>query len=630
MKDGWLAGSVLLLAALTFAHMSRRPPWIVWSYVASEMWRLILLTTSVLLCVTAFGVSVKYLADGKLGAMDCLKIMFLAMPPMLHYVLPFAACFGATLAYHRMASDNEAVACHAGGISHRGLLGPAIATGIVLSAALIALSSFIIPRFLEKMALVVSEDATRLIVASIQRKEAVRLNNTWIYADAVAELGPDEKFGAFQRLWLGGVVVVNMDGEGGIRDQGAAREAHVWLRRIPANESRASRQGMGAFGGIADVGTQGDGGGGAGGGGAPVTQVLIRPSNYVVSGQRARSEGASTVLQFEVANTFSDDPKFLTSAQLQELSEQPEGMSAVEKRRRELALAMAQRETFEAIRAQLQEKGFIELVDGIGERFTLRASDIRPRPRVRAMEEQDEDERQGWYWIDPARKGEDVVVDARLPDGSTRRQRASTAWMNLSRSDAAGQAIAITLQFNDVSAEDIEAGKADAPPAEGASGDEGRTGAAVGTQWTGLALAGGSGAEVMGESSANLIRAAEARMESRPGDARLIAAPLESLKNRIKDLRREILSKRHERIAMSMACLVMVVLGAVMALRLRDSLPLTIYLWAFFPALGAVLTVSAGQQLTHEHGIPGLFLMWGGIAGLGAYTLVELSRLSRH
>lgn len=594
--------------------MFRRPPWTVWAYVASEMWRLILLTTSVLLCVTAFGVSVKYLADGKLGAADSLRIMFLAMPPMLHYVLPFAACFGATLAYHRLAADNEALACHAGGISHRGLLGPAIATGLGLSIVLLALSNLIIPRFLEKMAMVVSEDATRLIVASIQRKEAVRLNNTWVYADAVAELGPDEKVGAFQRLWLGGVVVVSMDGDGGVRDQGAAREAHVWLRRISGSEARA-------------------GGGGTGdSAGGPVTQVLIRPSNYVVSGQAARNEGVSTLLQFEVPNTFSDDPKFLTSGQLKALRERPEGISAVEKRRRDLALALAQRETFETVRAQLQEKGFVELVDGVGERFTLRASDIRPRPRVRVREDSDEDSR-GWYWIDPPRQGEDVILDAVQPNGSTRRRRANTAWMHFSPSDLPGQDIAITLQFNAVSAEDIESGAAQTPPPEpdeGVAPADARTGAISESRESGLVLASGNGGEIMNESSANLMRAAEARLGSRPGDAAMVAPRLESLRNRIQDLTREILSKRHERVAMSMACLVMVVLGAVMALRLRESLPLTIYLWAFFPALGAVLTVSAGQQLTHEHGYPGLLLLWGGIAGLAGYTLIELSRLSRH
>jgi len=134
----------------------------------------------------------------------------------------------------------------------------------------------------------------------------------------------------------------------------------------------------------------------------------------------------------------------------------------------------------------------------------------------------------------------------------------------------------------------------------------------------------------MNATSNELMRAADARLASRPGEARLLAPPLGALRERIDDLLREVLSKRHERNAMAVACLVMVVLGAVMAMRLRESLPLTIYLWAFFPALGAVLTVSAGQQLTHEHGVPGLFLLWGGIAALGAYTLVELSRLSRH
>lgn len=599
--------------------MSKRPPWTIWAYLAAEMWRLILLTASVLLCVTAFGVSVKYLADGKLGAADSLRIMFLAMPPMLHYVLPFAACFGATLAYHRLAADNEALACHAGGISHRGLLGPAIATGLGISVVLLALSNYIIPRFLEKMAMVVSEDATRLIVASIQRKEAVKLNNTWIYADAVAEHGPDEKVGAFQRLWLGGVVVVSLDGDGGVRDQGAAREAYVWLKRVSASEAESAGRG-------------GRPGGSETASGGLVTQVLIRPSNYVVTGKDARNEGVSTLLRFDVPNTFSDDPKFLTSAQLRELRERPEGISAVEKRRHDLALALAQRDTFETVKAQLQQRGFVELMDGVGERFTLRASDIRPRPRVRAREES-EDDSKGWYWIDPPRKGEDVILDALQPNGSTRRRRANTAWMHFSPSDLPGQDIAVTLQFNAVSAEDIASGAAETPPAdpdeEPAAADV-TTGAITESRESGLVLVGRSGVEVMNETSAKLIRAAETRLATRPGDAATVAPRLDSLKNRINDLNREILSKRHERVAMSAACLVMVVLGAVMALRLRESLPLTIYLWAFFPALAAVLTVSAGQQLTHDHGVPGLFLLWGGIAALAGYTLLELSRLSRH
>ena len=64
--------------------------------------------------------------------------------------------------------------------------------------------------------------------------------------------------------------------------------------------------------------------------------------------------------------------------------------------------------------------------------------------------------------------------------------------------------------------------------------------------------------------------------------------------------------------------------------RLRESLPLKIYLWAFFPALGAVLTISTGQQMTHQNGPVGLLVLWGGVAALCVYTWVEFSRLARN
>ena len=568
----------------------------VWSYVAAEMWRLILLTSGVLLCVTAFGVSVKYLADGRLGALDCLRIMFLMMPPMLHYVLPFAACFGATLAYHRLAADNEALACHAGGISHRGLVFPAMASGLVLTVALLFLSSSIIPRFLEKVALVVSQDAPRLIVASIQRKEAVKLDNTWIYADAVAEQGPDEKNNAFQRLWLGNVMFVNMGGDGEVRDQGSAHEAYVWLMRVTGD-----RQGP------------------AGAAEEPFTQVVIQPRKYVSTARSVSGSGESVFLKYNISTQFTDDPKFLTSAQLRSLRDTPERISAVEKRRRALALALAQRETFEFIRSRLQSAGAVELTDGT-DRFTLRGSDLRPRPRLRAAEDGDTDDARRWYSVEPAQRAGDVTVDILQPNGVTRRRTARSLWLDIAPSDQPGQDITITLEYINVSAEDLEA----------ADRREGGIGAIDRSRESGLVLADGPGVEVMNETSHNLIRAAESRIAERPADAALIAPPLQSLRNRIDDLMNEVLSKRHERMAMSAACIVMVVLGAVMALRLRDSLPLVIYLWAFFPALGAVLTVSAGQQLTHEHGLPGLILMWGGVAGLAGYTLLEFTRLSRH
>jgi lipopolysaccharide export LptBFGC system permease protein LptF len=98
----------------------------------------------------------------------------------------------------------------------------------------------------------------------------------------------------------------------------------------------------------------------------------------------------------------------------------------------------------------------------------------------------------------------------------------------------------------------------------------------------------------------------------------------------VRNLFNEVMSKEHERYAMSVACLVMVLVGSVMAMRLRDALPLTVYLWAFFPALATVLAISGGQQLTHGNGLIGLPVLWAGVAALGTLALAEFARLRKH
>lgn len=212
-----------------------RLPRTIWLHLARDLWRLVLLTAAVLVTVIAFAAAIKPLADGKLGPVETLKFMILAMPPMLQYALPFAACFGATLAYHRWAADNEITACHAGGISHRALLVPALVSGLVLGLVLLALSNFVIPRFLRNMAELVSQDASKLIVNTIKRGESIRLGDRMLYADQVVEQGPDASGGAFQTLWLGGVLIVKLDRDGNVEEQASASEATIWLRRVSAS-----------------------------------------------------------------------------------------------------------------------------------------------------------------------------------------------------------------------------------------------------------------------------------------------------------------------------------------------------------------------------------------------------------
>src|ERR1043165_3707501 len=148
-----------------------RLPWTIWLHVLAEMWRLMLLTAAILTVVTAFAATVRFTASGRLGPVDTLKFMTLAMVPMLQYVLPFAAGFGATLAYHRATQENELTAAKAGGVSHRALLIPALLTGLVVGAGLSGLNGGGIPKFLRSMEKLIAKDAARLLMRQVDRSE---------------------------------------------------------------------------------------------------------------------------------------------------------------------------------------------------------------------------------------------------------------------------------------------------------------------------------------------------------------------------------------------------------------------------------------------------------------------------
>jgi hypothetical protein len=333
----------------------RRSPVILWLHIAGDLWKLVLLTTAVLAAVIAFALAIKPLADGKLGPADALRFMVLAAVPALQHVLPFAACFGATLAYHRLASDNELTACHAAGIGHRRLLVPALVSGVVLAGVLLGLSNYVIPRFFRSMAELVSRDVTRLIVASIERGEALRLSDDlFIYADKVVERGPDPDpaEGVYQRLYLQGLLVVKLDREGNVEAQASAQSAFVWLRRA-----------------------------GGGAGERSMTQVILKPNQFVGVLPGARTMGADAVSSFSVPDSFQDNVKFLTFAELRALRGRPETIDSVERLRTALAVALGQRELADAVKAGLQARGSVEFVDPFEQTVVLRAGDLRPTRR---------------------------------------------------------------------------------------------------------------------------------------------------------------------------------------------------------------------------------------------------------
>jgi lipopolysaccharide export system permease protein len=561
-----------------------RLPWTIWRHILAEMWRLLLLTAAVLVTVIAFAVTVRYTAEGKLGPLDTLKFMGLAMVPMLQYVLPFAAAFGATLAYHRQTSENELTAAKASGVSHRALLVPALVTGLVLAGVLGVLNGTIIPRFLRSMESMIAQDAARLVAKTIESGQPLQIGRRLVHADQVYRLTPDpnEPSGPYETLVLTGVAAFEVGPKGEIESEVTASQALVSFFEAQEGEA-APERGAGAL---------------------TIVQLELRNAQPYRKGRLAGQVGALPV-SFPIPGAFNDDPKYYTNRELAEIPGDPDRINVVDSRRRELAFRLAERETMAIIESALNGQGQVRLTNPEGRTFAIRAARLQwVKPRWELSPAAGKPIEVDWYRASPSGQPDlSSGVHLSAKSGGLRSELERTA---------ANRRLTLSLQLEDVLA------------SQGAT----PAGRYEERMYSGLVPTDNPLPELLKLTSAELLDEASRRTASQPDE--FIGGPARELRKRIEKLRREVLSKQHERAAMSGACLVMVLAGALTAMRLASSLPLPVYLWSFFPALACVITVSAGQNVTHQLGRGGLVLLWGGVAALAAYTLGAFWLVRKH
>ena len=549
-----------------------RPPVLIWRALLSELGRLALLTTAVLVGIIAFAGAVRPLADGQIGPGDALLLMVLLAIPMLQFALPFAGGFAATMSYHRFAAENEAMAASAAGIGHRSLLAPAAGLGLVLAVFLGVLTFEAIPRFLLRAERVVERDIARLLVAPIDRGRSIRLGGIDIHAERVVELDPRPESGAAQHLVLMGVVAVEA-GDAGPPDAYSAERVDVWL--FEDDEDREA------------------------------TTVQLVFSNAASTGEAGEMEQrAFSTRRLRIATPFADDPKFLPFTDLMTVTDEPRRMSSVDRRARDLGRALVRAGMLGTLDRSARGARRLELTGPDGREVLVGGVALAPGDTP--------DERR----LAPSEPGARLTIVTRPPGGRELTQYADAG--SLRFAEAGGElapgagAPTLTLELLGVVTPD--------PGDAGVATERARFAS------SGLTPAGFDAGSILEAPASELLDAADRA----PDPAGALEGPAERLRDAIGSLRREVTSKLHERAAFAAACFVMVLTGAVIAMRLRDSLPLPVYLWSFLPALVAVVTITSGQRLVFREGAPGLLLLWGGVVALLAYALFEYGRLRRH
>jgi hypothetical protein len=380
-------------------------------------------------------------------------------------------------------------------------------------------------------------------------------------------------------------VLIELDEHGHPRREGAAESAYVLLHDAP----RAGLEGK------------------------PRLMVSIRLKN--VRGrdpvQGIFSNELSPVLTLEIPDAFQDDPKFLTFGQLSLLREHPERMNWIESQRRELSIEIARSIVVDDLAGSIASRGTFVLHDPEGRTLTVSCAGISAIP---------------------ASPGHFALL---LPNGRNEIEVHRTALAVPSRGSgsdvrlfASGATLAPAL-IDEMGVASVQF-RLDLSTVRSVTQD-GDAGGVLGQVALGGLLPAQSPLDQFRESPvAKLVPEALRLARERPQSSDAVVRIAAHLDADVADLGREITSKRHERLALAACCLIMVITGSVTALKFSLRLPLTVYLWSFFPALLGIITIAGGQQLTHGKGEWGLVLLWGGVAGLLAYTLVAYRGVARH
>lgn len=550
----------------------RRPSLLLWRMLFSELLRTLAVTAVALTASIAFAGAVKPLADGQVSLLDALRLTGLLAVPMLQYALPFAAGFAATLTYHRFGAENEANAAYASGIGHRTVMIPALLVGVLLCGSLLVLADQVMPRFLRKAESLVQRDITRLLVGPIQRGRSISLDEFEIHADeAIGPLRPADGSVAFQHVVLRGVLAVRPS-ETGSAEWYSAQRVDVWLVENPSEA-----------------------------GGVGVKLVFQGAST---SSPEAMAEGERFETRIiPIPSTVEDNVKYLSLAEMREVRERPRRMNHLDRRARMLIAALREHRKIERVREEIDQRGRV-IFDQGDQRIVLTASMMTPDGEDR-------------WRISHSAPGTRIALTVRMADGRERLQTARSAVLRF-REDALGDgshsgSLSLTLQGVSTVGPD---GESTVERAEQLYANLG----VPGLEFDDLNEA---------TVAALLLEADEAILRDGHG-AEQLRSLRRNLEERHDRLQRELVGKAHGRIAYGAATFVMILAGAVIALRLRDSLPLPVYLLSFFPALATVLAISVGERMAERAMVPGMLLVWGSVLLLGLYTMLAYAHLRRH
>lgn len=310
-------------------------------------------------------------------------------------------------------------------------------------------------------------------------------------------------------------------------------------------------------------------------------------------GSLARIEVIAPQRPILLPETLVDKPKFMSLGQILQVRRDRDGYREVKRRKQQLADALTRHATMEMLREGVAA-GSVEFTElhGAG-RYVVRADRIQDGTLTRAG-------------------AAPVEVVEYEGEREVRRLACAAASVTLTQTDPLGLRLGLLLR-DCLETRPNDAGMPPIRRAEVAIVD--------------LRPPGDAASELEALPSAELLaRAAQPARTDRE-----VAGAVRQVEFELADLGYETAARLHQRAALATTGLLLVMLGSLLALVMRNTLPLTIYLLAFLPSILDMLLISGGEQTIRDNNLTvGAAVMWSGNALLAALSILAYLRLRRN
>lgn len=296
---------------------------------------------------------------------------------------------------------------------------------------------------------------------------------------------------------------------------------------------------------------------------------------------------------FPVPSSLHDDPVFMSQPRLLRLREQPDAYIGVQRAKAYVAESMQASDVREHLREQIRASGRVELSSawrGKDHRLTVFADRFAG---------------------DDFSNVDDRPIEVRDAEGGrlVRRMAAAHVGLTLAATSTLAEP-AVDLLLSDCEVADLRA--------------QGAVNRRAQLKLPELSLPGFAGGDPSELPYRQLLERAR-------GYGVSVTDRAEFLEQAVAGLRREIDSRLMRRYALSLTALLLILLGATLAMWLRHSLPLVIYVWAFVPSIANIMLISSGDHMIQSGlTVSGTIVMWSGNALLLLISLVVFLRLMRN